>query len=138
MPSNAFTVPDPSQLTGLRVNFPVPACDAAHQSVCDDLTLLNLQDGFDLRPRVTVPFSGPIDVSTVGASDFYVAGPNGFRTPVTQLVWDPQSNVLAGEPSEFLGEATNYQVVVTSGIHDTLGGAIVACGGACRSTFKIC
>ena len=136
MPSNAFTVPDATQLTGLRVNLPVPACDAAHQSICDDLTLLNLQDGFDLRPRVTVPFSGPIDVASVNGSDFYVAGPAGFRTPVTQLVWDPQANVLAGEPGDFLAESTTYQVVVTSGIRDTLGAAIAACPAICRSTFK--
>jgi hypothetical protein len=136
MPSNAFTVPDATQLTGLRVNFPVPACDAAHQSTCDDLTLLNQQDGFDLRPRVTVPFSGAIDVTSVNASDFYILGPGGFRTPVTQLVWDPQATVLAGEPSDFLAEATTYQVVVTNAIRDTQGGSVAACGGSCRSSFK--
>jgi hypothetical protein len=44
MPSNLFTVGDPSQITGVRVNLPVPACGAANRSVCDDLDLLNLQD----------------------------------------------------------------------------------------------
>lgn len=135
MPSNQFTVSDRTQLTGRRVNLPVPACDASKTSVCDDLTLLNLQDGFDLRPRVTVPFSGPIDVSSVTPSDFYVAGPEGFRSPVTQLVWDPQTNVLAGEPADFLQEATPYSIVVTSGIKDPGGRSVTACSGVCTSTF---
>ena len=68
--------------------------------------IAHLQDGFDLRPRVTVPFSGPIEVASVTPADFYVTGPKGFRTPVIQLVWDPATNVLAGEPSAFLLEAT--------------------------------
>jgi hypothetical protein len=135
MPSNNFTVPDAAQLTGRRVNLPVPVCDATNSSICDDLTLLNLQDGFDLRPRVTVPFSGPIDVGTVNAASFYVTGPNGFRTPITQLVWNPSTNVLAGEPSDFLSEASSYTVVVTRDIKDTAGQRVTACGGACTSTF---
>jgi hypothetical protein len=97
--------------------------------------LLNLQDGFDLRPRVTVPFSGAIDVSTVNSTDLFVIGPNGFRTPITQLVWDPSTYVLAGEPSDFLSEATVYAVVVTSGIKDPAGHSVVACDGACVSIF---
>src|SRR5258708_39643511 len=105
MPSNAFTVADATQLTGIRINLPVPACNAATSSICDDLTLLNLEDGFDLRPRVTVPFTGPIDVTSVTPSDFYVTGPSGFRTPITQLVWDPAAIVLPGHPSTLLAYA---------------------------------
>ena len=135
MPSNIYTVADANQLTGIRINLPIPVCDATNSSVCDDLTLLNLQDGFDLRPRIAVPFSGPIDVSSVNAATFYVTGPNGFRTPITQLVWNPATNVLAGEPSDFLVEATTYTVVVTRDIKDQTGQRVTACGGSCTSTF---
>jgi len=135
MPSNAFTVADATQITGIRVNLPVPVCDASTSSICDDIALLNLQDGFDLRPRVTVPFTGPIDASSVAPSDFYVTGPGGFTTPITQLVWDPVANVLAGEPSDFLTEATTYSVVVTGGIKDTSGRAVIACTSQCTSAF---
>jgi Big-like domain-containing protein len=135
MPSNIYTVADANQLTGIRVNLPIPVCDATNSSVCDDLTLLNLQDGFDLRPRVAVPFGGPIDVGSVNAATFYVTGPNGFRTPVTQLVWNPTTNMLAGEPSDFLSEATTYNVVVTRDIKDQTGQRVIACGGSCTSTF---
>jgi hypothetical protein len=135
MPSNNYTVPDATQLTGIRVNLPAPVCDSTNSSICDDLALLDLQDGFDLRPRITVPFSGPIDVTTVNAATLYVTGPGGFRTPVTQLVWDPSTNVLAGEPSDFLSEGIAYSVVVTRGIKDASGHSVTACGGACTSTF---
>jgi len=135
MPSDTFTVPDSAQITGRRVNLPVPPCDVTNSSICDDLMLLNLQDGFDLRPRVTVPFSGPIDVTTVNGSNAFVIGPNGFHTPLTQLVWDPSTNVLAGKPSDFLSEATTYAVVVTGAIKDLLGNPVSACDGACASIF---
>ncbi|MEA2655110.1 MAG: hypothetical protein QOI23_475 [Chloroflexota bacterium] len=135
MPSNTYTIADAAQLTGLRVNLPVPTCGSTNSSICDDLTLLNLQDGFDLRPRITVPFSGAIDITTVNAATFYLTGPTGFRTPITQLVWSPSTNVLAGEPSDFLSEAIAYSVVVTSGIKDTSGRSVIACNGACTSTF---
>nr|MDQ6919460.1 Ig-like domain-containing protein [Candidatus Dormibacteraeota bacterium] len=135
MPSNTFTTTDSRQLTGLRVNLPVPTCDSSNVSICDDLNLLNLQDGFDLRPRVTIPFSGPIDVSSVSGANLYVDGPNGFRTPITQLVWDPQSNVLAGAPSDFLVERTRYRVIVGSGIKDASGQPVRTCGGTCSSPF---
>jgi len=135
MPSNQYTVPDSAQITGRRINLPVPTCDSTNLSTCDDLRMLNLQDGFDLRPRVTVPFSGAIDVSTVSDTNLFVIGPNGFRTPLTQLVWDPSTDVLAGKPSDFLSEATTYSVVVTSGIKDLAGNSVIACNGACTSTF---
>jgi hypothetical protein len=135
MPSDVFTVADATQLTGIRINLPVPVCDATNSSICDDLTLVNEQDGFDLRPRVSVPFTGPIDISSVTPSDFFVTGPGGFSTPITQLVWDPTANVLAGEPSDFLTEDTNYTVVVTNGIKDTGGRTVIACTGTCASPF---
>src|SRR6202158_939810 len=135
MPSNQYTVHDSAQITGRRINLPVPTCGSTNSSTCDDLRMLNLQDGFDLRPRVTVPFSGAIDVSTVSDTNLFVIGQNGFRTPLTQLVWDPSTNVLAGKPSDFLSEATAYSVVATSGIKDLAGNSVIACNGACTSTF---
>src|SRR5258708_17559018 len=100
------------QTRGSGVNLPGRVGDSRTSSICDDITLLNQQDGFDLRPRVTVPFSGPIDVSTVAPSDFYVTGPGGFTTPITQIVWDPIVNVLAGEPSAFLTAAAPHPAVI--------------------------
>src|SRR5262249_41835031 len=58
-PSDRFTIVDPAQRTGLRVALPSPSC-AVDRSACDDVRLLDEQDGFDLDPRLSVPFTGPI------------------------------------------------------------------------------
>src|SRR6266550_776856 len=63
-PSNVFTVPDPTQNTGLRVDMPRPDC-SARPSDCEDLDLINTLDGFNLLPRMSIFFDGPIDLSTV-------------------------------------------------------------------------
>jgi hypothetical protein len=53
-PSDRFTVPDPTQVTGLRVNLPKPDC-ALRRSDCEDIDVLNTLDGFNLQPRLSVP-----------------------------------------------------------------------------------
>ena len=56
-PSDRFTAFDSQQLTGLRVNVPLPNC-ATNPSDCADLTLLNQLDGFNLQPRLSIAFDG--------------------------------------------------------------------------------
>ena len=63
-PSDRFTVDDHDQKTGLRVSLPKPDC-AVRVSDCADIDVINTLDGFNLQPRLSIPFSGPIDVSTV-------------------------------------------------------------------------
>jgi hypothetical protein len=138
-PNDRFTVRDRTQLTGRRVNLRVgidyPGCDQTNYSVCDSYAMLNKLDGFDLQPRVTIPFTGPIDVSSVNDTNVFVQGPGG-RTKLEQLVWDPATNVLAGTTNGFLTENRQYRIVVTSAVKDASGHAINACGGrACLVTF---
>src|SRR5262249_5838045 len=71
VPSDRFTVRDPSQNTGLRINLPKPEC-TVHASDCQDIDLLNELDGFNLQPRLSIPFSGPIDVSSVSSSTVFL------------------------------------------------------------------
>ena len=66
-PSDRFTVFDAEQLTGLRVNVPLPNC-ATNPSDCADLTLVNQLDGFNPQPRLSSPFDGAIDVNTVNSN----------------------------------------------------------------------
>jgi hypothetical protein len=61
-PSDRFTVLDGQQITGLRVNVPLPNC-ATNPSDCADLTLVNQLDGFNLQPRISIPFDGAIDAA---------------------------------------------------------------------------
>jgi hypothetical protein len=137
-PNNAFSVADAGQLTGRRVRLrsgvDYPACGPTNYSLCDAYAMLNKLDGFDLQPRVTIPFSGPIDVSSVNDTDVFVQGPGG-RTRLEQLVWDPATNVLAGISNGFLTENQQYKIVVTSAVKDAGGHPINACGGTCVVSF---
>ena len=63
-PSNLYTVRDHKQATDLRVNLPKPDC-AARPTDCADIDVLNGLDGFNIQPRISIPFSGAIDLSTV-------------------------------------------------------------------------
>src|SRR5262245_40886902 len=70
-PSNRFTVADPNQNTGRRVNLPPPDL-ATYFSDYQDTQLLNTLDGFNLQPRLSIPFSGPIDVNSVNSQDVFL------------------------------------------------------------------
>ena len=97
-PADRFTVADPAQLTGRRVALPVPACGPDTRSTCDALQLLNTLDGFDLQPRVFLPFSGDIDVRTVTPATVYVEGA-GTRVGLQQLTYDPGGTCSPGRPA---------------------------------------
>src|SRR5215469_7661677 len=137
-PSDRFTAFDAQQLTGLRVNLPLPNC-ASRPSDCADLTLLNQLDGFNLQPRLAVAFDGAIDVSTVNSSTVFLItlpGPglrglefDGFAPKVigiNQIVWDPASLMLFAESNDHLNEDSNYALIVTTGVHDAAGNPIAA------------
>ena len=97
-PSDLFTVADPTQNTGLRVNLPKPDC-LARPSDCQDLDVINTLDGFNLQPRLSIPFDGPIDVTTVTSETVFLislgdtldpSDQSGHRVGINQVVWDPQ------------------------------------------------
>jgi len=137
-PSDRFTAFDSQQLTGLRVNVPLPNC-ATNPSDCADLTLVNQLDGFNLQPRLSIPFDGAIDVSTVNSNTVFLItlpGPglrglefDGFTPKVigiNQIVWDPASLTLFAESNDHLNEDSNYALIVTTGVHDAAGNPIAA------------
>ena len=137
-PSDRFTVFDFQQRTGLRVNMPLPNC-ASRPSDCADLTLVNQLDGFNLQPRLSIPFDGAIDVSTVNSHTVFLIRLPGrglhevefehFHPHVigiNQIVWDPASNTLFAESDDHLTEDANYALIVTTGVHDSQGHPIAA------------
>ena len=99
-PNNRFTVDDHAQQTGLRVDLPKPDC-SVRPSDCDDLDVINTLDGFNMQPRLSIPFSGPIDVSTVNSSTVFQVrlghGPGREVVGINQVVWDPATNTLHAE-----------------------------------------
>src|SRR5215472_12645531 len=144
-PSDRFTVLDFRQRTGLRVNLPLPNC-ATNPSDCADLTLLNQLDGFNLQPRLSIPFDGAIDVNSVNSQNvFLVRLPRRFflgrddddddrRAPgavigINQIVWDPASLTLFAESDDHLEQRVTYLLIVTNGVHDANGNPIQAAKG---------
>lgn len=103
-PTDIFTAADDTQKTGLRIKLPLPDC-GVRASDCRDLALINVLDGFNLQPRVTIPFDGDINPASVNSKNaFFVelgdadvdttTTQEETRTPrvigVNQLVWDPE------------------------------------------------
>src|SRR5436190_9922064 len=147
-PSNAFTVRDKAQLTGLRVHFRLgrdypnvggrvrKSCTSRTYSICDSFRELNKLDGFDLQPRVTVPFTGSIRLGSVNDKDFFITtGAGKFASGMRQLTFDPVTRTLAGISDKFLKEGTRYRIHVTNGIRDGKGKPVRACRGSCVVRF---
>lgn len=147
-PSNAFSVRDRSQLTGRRVHFRLGVdyplfrgrirhrCSSADYSICDAFAELNRLDGFDLQPRVVVPLTGRVRLSSVNASDFFITtGRGAYASGLRQLTFDPRTHTLAGIAANFLHEATTYRIHVTNAIRDSRGRRINACGRSCGVRF---
>ena len=123
-PSDRFTTPDASQLTGLRIALPKPDC-ALFPSDCQDVDVLNDLDGFNVQPRLTIPFSGAIDPESVTSqSMFLVRLPDGDVTGINQVVWHPATNRLHAESDELLDQHTRYLLVVTDDVRDADGDRI--------------
>src|SRR5438093_12340540 len=70
-PSDWFTVIDKSHKTGRRVNLPLPNC-VERPSDCEDIKVINTLDGFNLEPRLSIPFDGPIDVNSVTSQTLFL------------------------------------------------------------------
>ncbi|MDQ3145470.1 MAG: hypothetical protein M3R01_00785, partial [Actinomycetota bacterium] len=121
-PSDSQTVADSSQQTGRRVNLPLPDC-TARPSDCNDVRLINELDGFDLAPRVSVDFTGPlIDIGKVNTNTVYLQRVGDSRHIGLQpLVLDRSTNTLFGQPEEILRERSRYEIVVTSAVNGQAG-----------------
>jgi dienelactone hydrolase len=134
-PSNQFTVLDFSQNTFLRVHLPKPDC-TAQPIACEDIDVLNTFDGFNPQPRLTIPFSGAIDVASVSSDTVFLVslgstrggGSFGHKVGINQIVWDPATLTLHAESDEFLEPHTRYALIVTNGVRDAHGDPIVGGG----------
>ena len=126
-PSDRFTLSDHDNKTGRRVSLPKPDC-AVRPTDCADVDVINPLDGFNLQPRLSIPFSGAIDVSSVSSSTVFLVRVGGRRSRhvvgINQVVWDPATNTLHAESDEFLDQHTRYLLVVTDGVLDSTGGPV--------------
>src|SRR5262245_59062190 len=131
-PSDRYTVPDATHNTGRRVNLPKPSC-AVRPSDCADIDVINTLDGFNVQPRLTVAFSGPIDLASVDSGSVFLVslgdalgGSGGAVVGINQVVWEPTTNTLYAESDALLDQHTRYALVVTDGVKDTAGDPVEA------------
>ena len=141
-PSDQFTVPDASHNTGRRVNLPLPQC-TVRPSDCEDLSVINTLDGFSANPRLSIPFDGPIDVTTVTSETIFLVrlgnmfcdgddacdddvDDDGHVTGINHVVWDPATNTLHVKSNEFLDQHTRYGVIATNRLRDGQGRPVEA------------
>jgi len=152
-PSDRFTIADPAQNTCRRVNLPKPVC-ADRPWDCSQIDLVNEVDGFNVQPRVSIPFNGPVDLTTVhsgtvflvslGSSlvdgvpdcrfgqgeadeedeDSSVRPRSGWVVGINRILWDPPTTTLYAEADEMLDQHTRYALIVTRGVKDGNGAAI--------------
>src|SRR5262245_56527973 len=135
-PSDLFTVLDLSQNTFRRVRLPKPDC-AVRPSDCNDIDVINTLDGFNLQPRLSIPFDGPIDPATVTSRNVFLislgstlfGGSFGHIVGINQVVWDPESLTVFAESDELLDQHTRYALIVTSGVQDLAGDPVAAAEG---------
>jgi Bacterial virulence factor lipase N-terminal len=127
-PSDRYSVRDWSNRTYRRVNLPTPDC-AVRISDCQDIAVINTLDGFSTQPRITVPFTGPIDPGSVTSDTVYLLNLGdvqtgrglGTRVGINQRLWDPATNTLVFESDELLQEHSRYVLIVTDGVRDAAG-----------------
>ncbi|MEW6705701.1 MAG: hypothetical protein AB1430_12700 [Pseudomonadota bacterium] len=127
-PSDRYTVHDGGNLTLRRVHLPKPDC-ALRPSDCADIDVLNTLDGFSTQPRITVPFDGHIDPSTVNSESVFLLCLGdvwsfqglGERVGIDQAVWDPATRTLAFESDQLLRQHARYLLVVTDRVRDVHG-----------------
>ena len=125
-PSDQFTLAEPSHITGLKVNLPLPDCDA-RPSDCADLRVVNELDGFNIQPRLSIPFDGPIDPTTVTSSAvFLLKLPGGAVVGINQVIYDPATKMAYAESDELLEQHTRYALIVTARVRDGSGQPVLA------------
>ena len=124
-PTNLQTVEDANQATGLRVSLPLPDC-AARPSDCEDVAVLNTLDGFSLQPRLSIPFSGAVDLATVSSDTVFLVDSAGRRIGINQVIWEQATSTLHFQPERLLEQATSYLIVVTDGLKGADGSELDA------------
>lgn len=128
-PADQFTVPDSSQITGLRVELPKPDC-AKQPSDCDEISIVNTLDGFNLQTRFTISFDGDINPSSVSSKNVLLVrfgGPSAQRIiGINQVVWDPATKKLYVNADESLDQSSQFALIVTRGVLDSRGNPVQA------------
>ena len=91
-------------------------------SDCADIDVLNTLDGFNMQPRISIPFTGPIDPTSVNSSNVFLISVPDFKvTGINQITWEVATNTLHVESDQLLRQHTIYILVVTTDVRDATG-----------------
>ena len=110
-PTDTLTVHDGSQLTGRRVNLPMPDC-ATHPTDCNTVTLLDQLDGFDIDPQLALTFSADVDATAVAASLTVARTDGGPSMGVDRVVYDASTHTVYAHPVQQLAPDTRYLLLL--------------------------
>lgn len=111
-PSNAMTVRDRGQRTGVRVALESDGC--ATVSACGMIARINELDGFDLDPRIAVTFDRPVDPARA-AKQISITRGWWDRTGVERVVYDAATHTVYAHPKRQLRPGTTYRLAVAGG-----------------------
>jgi hypothetical protein len=119
--------------TGKRINSPLPDC-AVRKSDCQDISILVTVDGFSTDPRIFLPYTRSIDVSTatsetiflINFGDVTTGRDVGQRVHINQRSWDPNTITLIFNADNFPAEHASYALIVTRSLLDTVGHPVQA------------
>jgi hypothetical protein len=106
-PTDTLTVHDGSQLTGRRVNLPMPDC-TTHPTDCNTVRLLDQLDGFDIDPRLALTFSADVDAAAVAAATTVTPTEGGASMGVDRVVYDATTHTVYAHPVQQLAPDTRY------------------------------
>ncbi len=123
-PTDSVTTTDATQITGKRINLPMPVECATSPTLssCANTLLLNQLDGFSVNPRVTVCFSDAVNPASLAAGiQLFPIGPNGPAIAVNQVIYDPASNCAYAKPNAVLNQDSKYLLAVTQAVQDLKG-----------------
>ena len=94
-------------------------------SDCADVDVLNTLDGFNMQPRISIPFTGAIDPASVNSSNVFLIRLHDFDvTGINQIAWELATNTLHVESDQLLRQHTTYILVVTTDVRDAAGARI--------------
>jgi hypothetical protein len=94
-----------------------------HASDCEDVAVLNQLDGFNLQARISVPFAGDIDPTSISSKTVFLVRLRDARTGrehggevvgINYIVWDPTTRELSFRPDTSLDQHTTYALVVST------------------------
>jgi Bacterial virulence factor lipase N-terminal len=97
-------------------------------------------------PRISIPFSGNIDVSTMNSGNVFLIGLGSTVAALTkvqvppqiigidQVVWDPATQTVYFSPADILDEHSRYALIMTAGLRDIDGQPVQAAPAASQES----